>query len=86
MSETATTATVTCITYQPVKVGGATKLKAKGYQKPGLGMDGAREYFEAKLAKWTERAEAGGKIDILIPHMSFRAYMPNGFSIYYEIV
>lgn len=80
------TATVTCFVYQPVKVGGAVKLKAKKYEKKGMAIETALEYFEAKLAKWTEIVAAGGKLDILIPNMAFRGYVSTGTSVYYEIV
>lgn len=81
-----TTSAVGCITYQPTQTS-PVKLKARGHVNKLKTAEEAIAYFEGKLAKWTQRvAEQGGKVDTLIPNMAFRAYMPNGFSIYYELI
>ena len=79
------TNSVGCIVYKPVQTS-PIKLKGKGFGKKLNTAEEAIAYFEAKLAKWTEITSKGGKLDILIPNMAFRAYLPTGVSVYYEMV
>lgn len=80
------TNSVGCIVYKPVQTS-PIKLKGKAFGKQLPTAEEAIAYFEAKLAKWTALvAEQGGKVDTLIPNMAFRAYLPTGVSVYYEMV